>query len=1206
MRLGGHVTKTCENDLDQVMDNCLQLHTEYHGNFSEQDRKLFKHVLNNIERDLDGRLVSPVLWKADIESKLATNEYLARRILGSTLSKLKKNPETLKSYDDVIKQQLADGIIEPVNDLSEMRKAGEKFSFVPHNAVVRASAQTTKVRVVFMSNLADRRFGGLSHNDISFSGANLNYALLDNLTLLRFDRYLVSYDLVKAFLQIRLKHEDANKLMFMWVKDAYKENSEVVIYRFLRLAFGMRFSPTILLTVLYYILMYKTDDDSDEIKKLKRSLYMLSYMDNIAFSTNDEESVWFGYESSFKIFEQYRFPLQKFVTNASFLQEKIDRQFNIETPIENPFFGMIWNRQTDSFANKKINLNSDACTMRQVLQTLNSQFDITGMYVPLLLRAKLFLHSLQLDKSLTWDTNIGEERRAQWNLICAQVNRHELVSVNRCFGRRNGRFRLCVFTDASKQAIGIVIYIQDLETRTLSFLLAKSRIVGKELRNKSIPVLELIALCWGIEVVQQQYRLLTSALEPINVEQTLAFTDSSIALSWLKSRVVDHGKIEKKSVIVNNKINKILCECETSPVVVNHISGCRNPSDYTSRPTSSTILSRSNFYSGPDLALLENGIGSFVVGSSESCQVAACTSVANLGSLFPSCSSFDLNLTSSFRRSARIITVIRRGIVNWKLKVAIRNPQRFDYWKQKIVIDPKTSKLMLIYGSQKRAFPEIFCFFEGKTTKCPPMITQLNLVQDSDGILRVKSKLENIESEKFIPSPILLPKSCCITKSIILDLHKTYQHGQVYKLLAALREEFYVPTAYSVVKRIISRCFTCKRLHGHTIKTNTNSYRDFRINPGKRPFNTVMMDFITNFAVKIDDRGDTQNYHILVFTCMYTRAVNLIVCPSLDTNAFLYALQLHIYSYGMMSRLISDNQTSFSSGVDHVMTLLQDSEVESFLAENNIEKLSYLPYPSGASFLGSCVESMVAQIKHVLYSSIGKRLLTLRELELCVAEAMHLVNKRPIALKEMLSSSDITNEMPYALTPEVLIKGYQVPSLNILPLSSNDDLHDPDWTSSGTSKLYDSFRQLSAVRNKIADIYSDCFSLDLEKKATNIPNRFKKQSLVDLKVNDVVKIKTRLLKPFNYPMGIVTSIERNSLDEINAVSVRKSNGEVLRRHPSDIIILLSAPDVEQTIANDNTLDQAKDNTPSVRKNPQRKAKLICQRKNTELVKKHKV
>ena len=137
----------------------------------------------------------------------------------------------------------------------------------------------------------------------------------------------------------------------------------------------------------------------------------------------------------------------------------------------------------------------------------------------------------------------------------------------------------------------------------------------------------------------------------------------------------------------------------------------------------------------------------------------------------------------------------------------------------------------------------------GQISKCDPIVTQLNLYLDSCGVIRMKSKCRKLDSEVYIQSPILLSTTCNLTRSIVWDLHRDMRHAQVYKILAALRKEFYVPKAYSTIKSIINACLLCKRLYGRGMLVNTNAYPDFRINPGTRPFTTVMIDTIGPYDI---------------------------------------------------------------------------------------------------------------------------------------------------------------------------------------------------------------------------------------------------------------------------------------------------------------------------------------------------------------------
>ena len=78
----------------------------------------------------------------------------------------------------------------------------------------------------------------------------------------------------------------------------------------------------------------------------------------------------------------------------------------------------------------------------------------------------------------------------------------------------------------------------------MSFILAKSKVLGRQLKSKSIPVLELVALSWGVEVAVQLVSSLSNAVEPVEVSDVFMYTDSSISLSWLKARIFKTGKIE--------------------------------------------------------------------------------------------------------------------------------------------------------------------------------------------------------------------------------------------------------------------------------------------------------------------------------------------------------------------------------------------------------------------------------------------------------------------------------------------------------------------------------------------------------------------------------------------------------------------------------------------------------------------------------------
>ena len=81
-------------------------------------------------------------------------------------------------------------------------------------------------------------------------------------------------------------------------------------------------------------------------------------------------------------------------------------------------------------------------------------------------------------------------------------------------------------------------YLLEEATGKLSFIMAKSQIITKQLQKKSIAVLEFQAVCFGAENLIDLFRELTcpSNLCPVNVTELLLFTDSMVALNWIGTR----------------------------------------------------------------------------------------------------------------------------------------------------------------------------------------------------------------------------------------------------------------------------------------------------------------------------------------------------------------------------------------------------------------------------------------------------------------------------------------------------------------------------------------------------------------------------------------------------------------------------------------------------------------------------------------------
>jgi len=149
--------------------------------------------LENTTVNDEGRLVVPALWQEGHLLRMPSNYDLALKILKSLHKKLKFDTEKIKQYESLIRQQIDDCIVEEVD--IETRRKDTNASFLGHNAAFREKAESTKCRVVYWSNLAEKGKGNLSHNQVSLPGPNSNSKIYLALTLMRFNKFLLVFDL---------------------------------------------------------------------------------------------------------------------------------------------------------------------------------------------------------------------------------------------------------------------------------------------------------------------------------------------------------------------------------------------------------------------------------------------------------------------------------------------------------------------------------------------------------------------------------------------------------------------------------------------------------------------------------------------------------------------------------------------------------------------------------------------------------------------------------------------------------------------------------------------------------------------------------------------------------------------------------------------------------------------------------------------------
>ena len=92
-------------------------------------------------------------------------------------------------------------------------------------------------------------------------------------------------------------------------------------------------------------------------------------------------------------------------------------------------------------------------------------------------------------------------------------------------------------------------------------------------------------------------------------------------------------------------------------------------------------------------------------------------------------------------------------------------------------------------------------------------IGSLNPFIDNYGILRVGGRLKNSTLDESVTYPIILPKSGKVTELLIRWCHqKTARSGRNITLNEIRSSRYWVMQGSSALKKMISRCVTCRRL----------------------------------------------------------------------------------------------------------------------------------------------------------------------------------------------------------------------------------------------------------------------------------------------------------------------------------------------------------------------------------------------------------
>lgn len=188
---------------------------------------VFDEFKERLTRSPEGWYETNLPWKAKYAPLPPNKEGSLKRL--KNLSKKLQQEALTAQYDAIIQEQLREGVIEKAPPVSQ-----QKEFYIPHKSVIRESAETTKLRIVYDAS-ARATPDAPSLNDCLYPGPALQNKLWDVLIQQRAYPVILAGDTKKAFLQIRIHESERDALRFHWQTDL---NTDIQTYRLRRVLFG--------------------------------------------------------------------------------------------------------------------------------------------------------------------------------------------------------------------------------------------------------------------------------------------------------------------------------------------------------------------------------------------------------------------------------------------------------------------------------------------------------------------------------------------------------------------------------------------------------------------------------------------------------------------------------------------------------------------------------------------------------------------------------------------------------------------------------------------------------------------------------------------------------------------------------------------------------------------------------------------------------
>lgn len=1084
------------------------------SNDDELSENIFRETTKILE---NGRFQVNFPLKSSLEtSKLGESFSFAKKRFLSLEKRLHQDDSLFREYSNFIEEYVRLGHARYIPLELKNRNNDHKY-FIPHHCVIRNDKSTTRLRVVFDASL--KTTSGYSLNSICLKGLVVQPELFDILCRFRTFRFAVVADIEKMYRQI-LTNPDQNYLQnILWRQNT---SEDIKCIELLTISYGTNFAPYMATRCLLELAnMYEK-----EFPLAAKALKTQTYVDDVLCSCSSLNELIQLRNELIKLLHIGKFSLHKWCSNSTEFMQKLpsnnefEKYFVTSEGSSNKVLGVFWDPSLDCFSiSLPKNINVNPLTKRNVLAVIAQIYDVLGLVGPIVVRAKIFMQKLWLDK-LNWDDCLSPELQFEWINFAKNILELSSLKISRCLisSLQIKRIEVHSYSDASLKAYGCCIYLRVIyldDTVSCNLICAKSRIAP--LRTVSLPRLELSACVLSAHTTSKILKIFENSFK---IDTVNFWTDSQISLAWIQSHP------SKWNIFVSNRVSTI--QELTDNHTWRYIPTKENPSDLVSRGmTAQELINSHMWWHGPkhlkdiyfdfDSILPKEKILDNLEKIPEQRKTVLHTCSDKISEKY---------LLNIFNNFSDILKLQRTIAYCLRFSFNFRNPKDKLIGPLQVIELQKAMLIILIVLQKDYFFAEIDCIQNKKVLR-NKAINSLNPFIDSNGLIRVGGRLSNADLPFSQRHPILLPAKCHVVNIMLRREHLRLYHAGSQTVLNNFRLRYWPLNGLRAVKRILHNCLPCHKFKAKCAEQIMADLPKDRVSTC-RQFLRVGVDFGGPFLLKTSNlrKAPKVKAYIAIFVCMNTKCVHIELVSGLSTEQFLLTLQRFIGRRGNPSVIYSDNATNFLGSSNHLKDLYQffksksnNEAIENFLSKNEIQ---WKFIPPRSPHWGGLWEAAIKGAKRHILRTLGDAVLNFEEFTTVLVCIESIMNSRPLSAL----SNDPTDLCP--LTPGHFLIG---DNLSSYP--------EKDFTSVSENRL-----SLYQKCIKFKQTFWRRWSLEYLNRLQQRPKWTNPRR--NLEVDQLVLLKEDNLPPLKWALARILELTPGKDKKVRLVKVRTQDGIFLR------------------------------------------------------------